>query len=254
MLEKIKSQYCLNFIIKGHLTNKKYLSLFSYSKNPQKKLNISINDYEKIFNQIEIELSLIYPLKEDKNIFVQLRDNYEQFVNIYINNKKEKRNYITKDEYNGKLPKIKLVIDDGIFTLARLFKNCKCIQQINFTKCNRHDITNMYEMFMGCESLIKININKLQTDNVTNMGSMFYGCSSLKELDLSNFKFDYVNNTFEMFAFCSSLNKLEMKNFVVNHKMNTRFMFSHCSEELKNKIMGEFKDLNEFAFLDYVEE
>ena len=83
---------------------------------------------------------------------------------------------------------------------------------------------------------------------------MFYGCSSLKELDLSNFKFNYVNNTFEMFAFCCSLNKLEMKNFVVNHKMNTRFMFSHCSEELKNKIMGEFKDLNEFAFLDYVEE
>jgi len=254
MLEKIKSQYCLNFIIKDHLTNKKYLSLFSYNNIFQKKLNISINDYIKAFYQIEIELSLINPLKEDKNFFVQMKDDYEEFVNIYINNKKEKRNYITKDEYNGELPKIKIVINDGIYSLARLFKNCKCIKEINFTKWKRNDITNMYEMFMGCESLIKININKLKTDNVTNMGSMFHGCSSLKELDLSNFKFNYVNNTFEMFAFCSSLNKLDMKNFIVNYKMNTRFMFSHCSEELKNIIMEEFKDLNEFAFLDYVEE
>ena len=49
MLERIKSQYCLRFIIKDHLTEKKYLSIFSYNNQFKKKLGISFNDYINIY-------------------------------------------------------------------------------------------------------------------------------------------------------------------------------------------------------------
>ena len=253
MLNKIKSPYCFKFIISNFLKEKNCLSIFKYNKNYQKKLGLSIDYYKKYFYQIEIEIIQINPLKEEKNIFVQLKRVSKCFYHIYINDKETEKNYITNNEYN-KTPKIKIIIDEGVFSLEGLFKNCKSIQEINFTRFNRDNIYNMYEMFHGCESLNKLNIKKLITNNVEDMGGMFYGCSSLKELDLNNFIFNKVDNTFEMFAFCTSLNKIEMNNFVVNHKMNTRFMFSHCSEELKDTIMKQFKDLEEISFYNYIEE
>jgi len=45
----------------------------------------------------------------------------------------------------------------------------------------------MNSMFNGCSSLKEINLSKFNTQNVTDMSWMFYGCSSLKEINLSNF-------------------------------------------------------------------
>ena len=249
----LKSQYAFKMIIKDYLDEKRYLSLFKYNKKYQKILEITLKDYEKKFLQIEIELVLKNPLIEEENIFVQIKENNQKAIHIYINNKEENKNSIKKDEYNN-TTKIKLVLDYNVFSFAGLFRNCKCIQEINFIKFNKEFILDMYEMFKGCESLSKLNVSKFKTQYVSDMGGMFYGCSSLQELDLSNFIFDNVNNTFEMFAFCTSLKKLNLNNFKVTEQMNTRFMFSHCLEELKTEIMNKFKDLKETSYWDYVEE
>ena len=45
----------------------------------------------------------------------------------------------------------------------------------------------MGSMFSGCSSLKEINLSKFNTNNVSDLGNMFWGCSSLKELILSNF-------------------------------------------------------------------
>ena len=235
MLRKIKSDYFLKFLMKEHLSDEKYFSIINYNKSFQKILEVSLFDYINIYYQIKIELTLIKHLKEEKNFFIRINNDNKKFFHIFINNRKEEKNYIIKDEFNFN-PKIKIRIDKEIDNLTGLFKNCKSIQEINFVRFNRNNIINMNEMFYGCESLIKLNVDKLKTEKVINMGEMFYKCSSLKELNLSNFIFDNVDNTFEMFAFCTSLNKLEINNFFINKRMNTRFMFSHCSEELKEEI------------------
>ena len=253
MLRKIKSDYFLKFLMKEHLSDEKYFSIINYNKSFQKILEVSLFDYINIYYQIKIELTLIKHLKEEKNFFIRINNDNEKFFHIFINNRKEEKNYIIKDEFNFN-PKIKIRIDKEIDNLTGLFKNCKSIQEINFVRFNRNNIINMNEMFYGCESLIKLNVDKLKTEKVINMGEMFYKCSSLKELNLSNFIFDNVDNTFEMFAFCTSLNKLEINNFFINKRMNTRFMFSHCSEELKEEIINKIKDLPEISFWDYVEE
>jgi len=36
-------------------------------------------------------------------------------------------------------------------------------------------------MFCGCKSLINIDLSKFNTQNVTNMKYMFYGCKSLNK-------------------------------------------------------------------------
>ena len=249
----LKSQYAFKMIIKDYLDEKRYLSLFKYNKKYQKILEITKDDYAKKFLQIEIELVLKNPLIEEENIFVQIKENKSKVIHIYINNKEENKTSIKKDEYNN-TTKIKLVLDYNVISFAGLFRNCKCIQEINFIKFNKEFILDMYEMFKGCESLSKLNVSKFKTQYVSDMGGMFYGCSSLQELDLSNFIFDNVNNTFEMFAFCTSLKKLNLNNFKVTEQMNTRFMFSHCLEELKTEIMTKFKDLKETSYWDYVEE
>ena len=252
MLKKIKSIYILRIIIKEHLEEKKYLQLVNYNKKFQKKLELSLENYINNYYRIELELLPIKIITEDKNIFINISIENKNYFMIYFNNKKVEQNYISKNDNN--ISKINIKINKEVNSLSGLFKNCKCLKEIKFTKFNRNDIFDLRELFYGCNSLTSLNLEKLNTENVYDMGNMFYECSSLKELNLNNFRTDNVDNMFEMFAFCSSLTKLEINNFKINDNVNCRFMFSHCSEELKSKIMEQFKDLPESTYLDYVEE
>ena len=64
-------------------------------------------------------------------------------------------------------------------------------------------------MFYYCSSLKELDVSKFNTTNVTDMNHMFSGCSSLKELNLNNFNTNNVTNMCSMFFSCS--NELIMK-------------------------------------------
>lgn len=51
------------------------------------------------------------------------------------------------------------------------------------------EVTSLHNTFgfPSCSSLKELDLSKWDTSNVTDMISMFEGCSSLKELDISNF-------------------------------------------------------------------
>ena len=106
-----------------------------------------------------------------------IKNIYDQFINIsklepyyhiYINeDKKEvKENTIESFEI---VSKIKIKIDYEIDSLNSLFRNCKCIQKVNFIKCPRKDIKNIGAMFYGCELLEEVDFSNLITNNVTHM-------------------------------------------------------------------------------------
>ena len=84
MFGNIKSDYLLRYIFKNFIDIKKYLSIILYNKKLQSRLNISLINYKKFYNQIEIELIPIESLKEQENIFLNRLDNKQNFYHIFF--------------------------------------------------------------------------------------------------------------------------------------------------------------------------
>ena len=279
-MENFKSLYILKQIIK-FIQKKKYLEIIVHNKNLQKKLNISIDTYIKLYNQIEIEIIPdISELDEDDvtNKFILINSECDKpFFHIYFDESHEevKRNYLNKED---KISKIKVLIDMEVKSLKYLFY-CSSAKEIKFIKYNRNDSsdTDYSYMFSGCKNLINLDISKIKTNNVKNMSYMFYNCSSLKNLNLSNFKTDQVTDITKMFSGCRSLETLDLSsfktdninnmnyafhdcislkelnisNFVFNNSTNVEYLFSNCSKKLKKDIKKKFKNINANAFFNY---
>ena len=128
-LENIKSKYIFEKIF-GFLNKNKSLGVVKYNKRLQKRLNININDY-KYYSKIEIEL---IPIKNHPySKFVNIYEN-ESYYHIYFNDNKEeiKGKYYLNEIDN--ISKIQILIDYQIISFERLFKDCICIESINFKK------------------------------------------------------------------------------------------------------------------------
>jgi len=227
LFEKLKCEYILKYIFE-HLREKKNLKLIQHNKELQEKLEISLNEYKKYKNRIEIVITPIplQELKEEKNIFININEK-KSFYHIYFNNGRNeaKRNYITKED---KIIKIRVLLECGIKSLEGLFKDCKCIKSINFIKYKRSDITNMSQMFFGCTNLLFLDISKFITYRVTNMSQMFFDCRKLIELDVINFKTFNVYDMSNMFYGCQSLTDLNLFNFDTSKVRNMFRMFFGC--------------------------
>ena len=227
--ENIKSKYILQKIF-NNLEKKRTLILVKYNKDIKNRLDINFNDYKDCLEKYS---SIVIEIKPAKNIigkFIDIRKEDEKYYHIYFNNneKEIKRNYINKDE------EIKITIDYQVISFKNLFKDCKCIESINFKKFYRNNIIDMSGMFYNCSSLKELNLSNFNTSNVTNMSTMFSFCSSLKELNLSNFNTNNVTEMCGMFSNCSSLKELNLNNFNTDNVTNMNLMFFKCSslEEL----------------------
>ena len=172
----IKSKYIIKNIF-NILIPKKLLKIIQYNKQLQEISNKSINDYIELYSTIEIELTLVSNIKEKENIFINLYPRLKPYTHIYLNNSKEEseRNYITTED---KFRNVKIVIENIVKSLSFLFKECKCIKKIKFTKFCIKDINNMMSLFEDCSSLKEIDFSHFDTSNVTNMSCMFKNCSA----------------------------------------------------------------------------
>ena len=224
----IKSNYILKKVF-NNLKKKRILEIVKNNKNIKKRINLNINDYKEYsekYSLIEIEIK---PVNNKSGKFINIKEQDEKYYHIYFNNEKEeiKRNYLEEDE---KIKIIKIIIDYKIESKSfeNLFKDCQCIESINFKKFYMGNVTDMRYMFYGCLSLKKLNFNNSNTNNVTNMESMFNQCLALKELNLTSFNTNKVTNMGYMFYGCSSLKKLNLNNFNTNNVTNMRGMFCGC--------------------------
>ena len=208
--------------IKQNLNQKRCLQLVKYNKKMQEKLDISIEDYRE-YNQIVFEL---YPNDEIGNIFFNSIMIDSRYMHIYINDgKNEKKGSII--EHKDIIKKIKVVIDFEIKSLNSLFINFDNVVDIQCTKFNRKDITDMSKIFYGCKNLMTLNIENFKTDNVTNMSYMFHKCISLLVIDLNNFNTSNVQNMQNMFEECLQLRQLNISNFDTSNVIYMNDMFSN---------------------------
>ena len=234
MLNGIKSKYII-FQIFNILEEKRILQLIRHNKYLQNLTGTSIDNY-KTFLNIEIELIPKEKVLEG-DIFINYIDKPSYFHIFFNDNEKEEKiNYITKKQ---KIERIRIILDNKIKLLRGLFKECKCLKEIYFTKFNRKDINDFGELFEDCSSLIKLDISKLRTDNAKKMDWMFYKCINLKELNIENLKTDNVIDMTAMFKHCELIKELNLSNFNTSNVVDMKGMFFKC-------LSLETLDLNHF--------
>ena len=200
ILQKIKSNYFLERIY-NNILKKKSLEIVKYNKKIQNRINLSIKDYKEYsekFSSIEIE---IIPCNNQYGQFINIKEDEKLFYHIFINdNKEEKENKYSINE-EDKVTKIRIVIDYQVKSFEDLFKNCKCIQYINFKKFNRNNIENISYMFYECSLMEELNLSNFDSSNVTDMGFMFNNCHKLKEIKgINKFNTNKVTNMSTMFG------------------------------------------------------
>ena len=120
-----------------------------------------------------------------------------------------------------------------------LFKDCTSIKEMDLTRFDTSDVTDMSEMFYYCEALETLDLRSFDTSNVTNMSKMFSWCKSLKSLDLRNFDTGKVTDMSTMFYYCEALETFDLKNFDTSHVIDMSDMFHHC-ESIKTLDLSSF--------------
>ena len=179
-LQNVRSIYILKKIF-NIIQKNKQLGIIRYNKKLQKRFNLNFNDYKEyseLYSYIEVETK---PTINENGTFINISESEKEYYHIYFDDKIEeiKRNYLIEED---KVNKIKIKIDYQVKSFNGLFKECKCIESMYFSKFYRINITDMSDMFSNCSSLKELKFYSFNTINVADMSNMFEGCSSLKEL------------------------------------------------------------------------
>ena len=233
-----------------------YLIDLTLQEDYNKRPNI-----DEIYNYIENEISnneiICSYYKEDKNEINILHDyksdayqkycekSYneaknninEESIEIYVNNKKIKFNYIYESDEIGTI-KIKFKFKKLLTSTAFMFSHCSSLESIDFSSFNTNSDINMSHMFDSCSSLETLDLSSLNTSNVTDMSRMFIFCENLKTVNLPRFS-NNVTNISGMFRHCTSLESLDISLFNTNNVTDMSNMFYNCSS-LKSLDLSSF--------------
>ena len=107
----------------------------------------------------------------NKNIF-------ENYIDIYIDNKKIKFDYKYKIK-EIKEVKVKFIFKKILTNTMCMFARCSSLESIDLSSFNTTNVKDMSYMFNGCSSLKSIDLSSFNTTNVKDMSFMFYECSTL---------------------------------------------------------------------------
>jgi surface protein len=113
-----------------------------------------------------------------------------------------------------------------------MFANCLNLLNLDVSKFNTSNVTDMGSMFSKCEKLESIDLSNWNTSKVTDMSTMFSNCKNLLSLDLSNWNTSNVTNMSYMFQSCKGLTSIDLSSFDTSKVANFRAVFTNC-ENLK---------------------
>jgi surface protein len=239
MLLLIKNKYILKKVFEN-LDSARYLEIIRHNKTLQNTLGLTIKDYEscyKEYNKIEIEVKTTVEKKYDENLkFINIPEEDKSYYHIYYYGPNDE---IIEDYHKDEISKIKIIIDVEVKSLKGLFQSCYDLEEVNFIKCNRKDITDMSSMLFMCFNLVKVNMANLKTPNVTDMNCLFGNCLSLNQVNLSNLNTSKVTNMAHMFYNCHNLEELDLSSFNTSNVTKMDFMFYNCSS-LKKLNLSNF--------------
>ena len=199
------------------------------------KIKIEPNDVGNIIYFVNNEKQTGYSFDNVKNKIVlnfieNLNEINEKNTTVIIDEKAEKepfKKYLNPSKSG--IYSIKLIFKNKLSNCAYMFYHCENIIEIDFSKFNTENVTDMQWMFGYCSGLKELNLEFFNTQNVTNMQAMFAYCSSLISLNLSSFNTQNVNQMIWMFKGCSSLKSLNLSSFNTKNVTDMHRMFIKCS-------------------------
>jgi len=249
VLNKIKSSYNLKELF-SFVGEKIELQLLKYNKFLQKRLDLTLKDYETFKN-------IIINLKFDVEYVNKLRNEYKE-----LKKKIDNKNYDNEDqkkklnsELNNKEHELKKNRFMGLpfFNLYKEFIKIyyirdqdkseeaensafynffedKPIPDIKICIDKNGNITDCFSMFANCETIKEIEFVKFYTKDVTSMRHMFYLCSHLRHLDLSNFDTSNVTTMFGLCKKCYSLESFKIsEKFITSKVDDMQYLFEDCN-------------------------
>ena len=108
------------------------------------------------------------------------------------------------------------------------FQNLDNCKNMDLSKLDTSNVTDMTGMFEDCESLLSLDLSSWDTSNVKEMELMFDFCKSLTTLDLNNWNTSNVTTMSQMFDHCSNLTELKVENFNTSNVIDMFMLFSNC--------------------------
>ena len=112
----------------------------------------------------------------------------------------------------------KAIVDvKGITSTKNMFYGCESLGEIDLSKLDTSQATNMNSMFADCH-VQDLDLSGFDTSNVTNMNSMFADCH-VQDLDLSGFDTSKVTDMGHMFE-NTRLNELDVSSFDTSNVTN----------------------------------
>ena len=108
---------------------------------------------------------------------------------------------------------IKLLWNKVINPTSNMFYGCNNITEIDLTKFDTSEVTDMSNMFEFCSSITSINVSNFNTKKVTRMNEMFRQCLLLPSINLKSFDTSSVTTIERMFSYCQSLTSIDIADF-----------------------------------------
>ena len=216
-------------------------------------LKIKINEISCVYmpDKDKKEINLIHDyscdiskffLEKNKKIYLEAKNLnkkiFENYIELYINDKKIKFNYKYKFNDSNEI-KVRFKFNKTLKNMSYMFYECSHLKSIKFFSFNTNEVNNMSAMFQKCSSLKSLDLSSFNTNNVNDMSYMFNECSSLENINLSSFDTSKVNNMRTMFQKCSSLKSLNLSSFDTNIVNDMSYMFNECSS-LKSLDLSKF--------------
>ena len=185
---------------------------------------ITINN---IFEDIEGYNNLFrYKLKiKNKEIMVLDGKDRKELIACFKDEKRgdeDELNLLYNNERNGM--KLKFRIINKMKDMNGIIIN----NELDLTKWNINNVTNMSYLFSNCESLSSLpDISKWNTNNVKNISHLFSNCKSLLSLpDISKWNIEKVEDISALFSGCESLASLpDISEWNTNNVKNISFLF-----------------------------
>ena len=191
-----KRQYniAITFIsILDDILNKNKIICIYKPKENDKEINL-LHDYN-------IDTSK-WPNQENAKLYLEAKNMnkniFENYMDIYIDNKKIKFDYKYKIKDTKEI-KVKFIFKKILTNTMYMFWGCSSLESIDLSSFNTTNVKDMSYMFYECSSLKSIDLSSFNTTNVKIMWNMFLGCSSLESIDLSSFNTTNVKDMPGMF-------------------------------------------------------
>lgn len=203
--------------------------------NKNKNLTSLIKDVDKINNsnkQYEPNTSLWYKI-EDNVLYIRGHEaeGYQERV-LYTDSTLSKNGW---HKASNKAQITKAVIEEVIAptSCARMFEGMNEMYTIdNFSNIKMDNCKSCFGMFGNCYKLQDLDFSKWNTKNVTNVSAMFNNSTSLQKINLSNWNVKNVEDFSSMFyGYKRTMNIKDignLKNWDVSKATKMNSMFCNC--------------------------